>query len=242
VDNANARHIAVQDVDFDGNESLNHVHESVATGSLPTPAAGTEGELPYDSTVKQHVTITDADKIYVANANADATDYVRLPCMMHVGGLATPATANTTTEWGGWTLDATAEELICVATLPIPNGWTGANDLFLDIDFLLLNAETDGDDARFDGVWISVSNTDLASDARTETAFAAVDQDCSSGTQYDKYRVSLTIDHDDASNPVAVGDIFRATIFHAITGPATPVAGVIVVGAYVRVPVFNYDS
>lgn len=231
--------IAEGDRDFDANEAQNMKLHQLATGSLPT----TEALVWYDTTVDQHGgTSSSSAKRYWAFANTDASSVVQIPCSLNVTNAGTPATANTDTDLGGWQMDAATEELNIIAERPIPNGWTGADDLTLRVRCLLLNAETASDTIDLDGTWISMTPGSGDGPGKSATAFAAASQDISTGNaQYDLHTVSLTVDHDDATNPVAVGDVWKATVLHDPAAGGAPVAGIIVIGATLEVPVFNYN-
>ena len=230
--------IAEGDRDFDANEAQNVHLEELVTGSLPTAAAGTESRIWWDSTLEKPGTCSSAVNSYFAVCNADATTDIRVPMRMHVASLATPATANTATELGGWTLDAAADELCGVAR--VPAGWTAANDLTVEVQCLLLVAETAADDIDMDGNWISITPGSGDGASKTETGFAAVTQDIGAGNaQYDIHTVTLVVDHDDATNPVAAGDTFRCTINHNAAGQ---VAGIIVIGMDLVAPCFNFSG
>lgn len=230
-------HIAVQNVDFDGNEALNILAEKVATGSLVT----TEAQIQFDTTLKYLAWGDGTDTMYAKGFKSDASSYVRIPCALNVSSQGTPATASTATDLGGWQMDASGERLNVVAMKPIPAGWTGANDLVLEVECLLLNAETASDTIDLDMTWRSLSDAD--GPTKTGTEITAVSHDISTGNaQYDRHLVSMTVDFDDATNPVAVDDLFMAEIFHDPAAGGAPVAGIIVVGAYLKVPAFGPED
>ena len=233
-------HIAFANLDMDQNQMLNMRIEQLATGSLTAASAGAEGQLEWDITQGRLKLTGDTNNHYAAQCRTDASTNQRIEMRMHVASLGTPATASTDTEFGGWTLDAAADELCLVAR--VPSGWTAAEDLNIDVHCLLLAAETASDLIHMDGVWISATPGSGDSASKTETGFAAVSPSIgSANAQYDIHTVTLVVDHDDATNPVAAGDWIRATINHDVAG-ATPVAGVIVIGADLVVPCFNLDQ
>ncbi len=231
--------IAEGDRDFDGNEAQDLHLEEIATGSIPAAGASEESRIVWDSTVERAAVLGSARRGYVANCEMDGTTYVRIPCEINANQPATnPATANTATIFGGWTIDAANESLNAVATRPIPDSFTAAHDCRLDVDCLLLVAETSADTIDLDGTWRSLSVTDLPT--KTATAFSAASQAITTATQYAYYRVTLTVDHDDASNVMAADDLFVATLTHDVAAGANPVAGIVVVGVSLAVPVFNF--
>jgi hypothetical protein len=236
------QYILNQNLDAGGNQITNLVSEKLATGSLPTPGASTEGETPWDSTVERSTETSSTDNYYRARCNTDASTYKAIPCVLQVAGQGTPATEDAATIAGGWTLDAATERLNVVALERIPVGWTGANDLLLVADVQLENAETASDTIDLDGVWWSLAVGENVS-TKGSTAFAAASQSIgANASQYDRHIVTLTIDYDDATNTVATGSQFIATLQHDPAAGGAPVAGIIVVAVYLLVPVFNYRS
>lgn len=228
-------HILEAPLNCDGNEITGLLLEALATGSLST----TEARLQWDTDKNVPAYGDGTNTFYVGRTRTDASTYMRIPCALNVASLGTPATASTATIFGGWTLDAAAEELNIVALKPIPNGWTGAHDCLLEVHVLLLAAETANDDIDMDGVWWSLVNGENVS-TKSSTGFAAITQDIGSdNAQYDLHLCTLTVDHDDATNTVHTDDLFVATINHNVAGQ---VAGVVVVNACLAVPVWNYDD
>ena len=221
-----------------GKQLVDVLLEQLATGSLPT----VEGRVWYDTTVDAHGgTSSSSAKRYFAYCNADATTYARIPLIMGVQAVGTPATASVATEMGGWLMDAAAEELVGVSGVPIPAGFTGANDCTLAVRCLLANAETANDTINIGGNWIAITPGSGDGAGKTETAIAA---DASlditaANAQYDLHEVTLVVDYDHADNPIVAGDTFRCTINHDIAAGANPVNGIIVVGMDLKVPVFN---
>lgn len=225
--------------DYGGFEIQDVSLEKLATGSL----SATEARIQWDTTLNLVAWGDGTNTFYAGMTRTDASSYVRIPCTLNVTAIGTPATNPSTStildDW--WQLDAAAESLNCFADAPIPNGWTGANDLILEVECLLLAAETANDTIDLDCTWRSLSDGDLYT--KTATAATAASFDIGAGnTQYASHLVSITIDHDDATNPVAVDDRFQAIITHDPTAGANPVAGIIVKDAWLKVPVFNYDD
>lgn len=241
-DSSTSRHRVVANLDLDSNQLVNARFKNVATGSLTAAAAGVKGLVEFDTTLEKWALIGTSSQWYAAMALASATTYVRVPCDMNVGGIGTPATASTATEFGGWLMDATAEQLNVVSRQPVPNGWTGAHDLKLEIAFALNAAETNGDDADFEGTVRAITpGTDATNKTGTTIAPTAYDIGTASA-QYSLHKMQLTIDFDDATNPVAVGDYVSVVVNRDTVGGAGKVDGTIVVACNLVVPVFNFDS
>lgn len=234
-------HTLTTNLDFNGNEGRTLHLEEKATGSLPTPGASQESRVTYDSTLKYANLTTDANNLYLAYMNSNAGDYVAISCDLNVAAASTAATASTATRLGGWLMDATAEELNFVAKDPVPEGWTGANDLLLKVCFLLAAAETAADDVDMDCTWLSLTATSGDGSDKTGTAASTVNYDIG-GTaisQYDLHTLTVTIDHDDATNPVAAGDYISGYLSRNTVDGAGKVAGIIVVSATLLVPSFR---
>jgi len=235
--------IAEGNRDFNQKQAVNFRFEHLATGSLTAAAAGSESQAEWDSTLEKLCLINSTSRDYVAVCDIAATTKMEIPLRMTTAAVGTAGTASTATEWGGYLLDAVAEEVSFVAMAPIPNGWTAANDLTLKVWCLLANGETANDTIDLDGVWQSGTPCSGDGTGKTETAFTAESHDIGAhNAQYDFHEVELTVDYDDADNPVAAGDWFKATIHHDPTEGTDPVAGIIVVGGTLSVPVFNYSG
>jgi len=235
-------HILEENLDCDSNELVNAIAEKLATGSLPTPSAATEARMTWDSTLERFVFTGSATQTYAAECNTDGTTFVRLPCSLNVATLGTPATASAATIYGGWLMDATAEEVNVIALEPVPTGYTtvtaGSKDITLEIDCLLAAAETANDDIDLDGTMEAISDGAAPGDDSVAVVAAVHDIGANAG-QYDRHRVSLTFDYDLPSANVVAGDVLTAKLFHSVAGN---IAGIIVVGAYWKVPVLNFGS
>lgn len=229
----------VQPLDFDANQAVGFILERLVTANLPTPGAANEGRASWDDSRERGVLTGTTRSDYVARAAVGGTTYMRLPARLHVGGLGTPATADTSTELGGWLLDAVGEELLAVAEAPVPEDFTDAHDCALVAACLLKNAETAGDDIDMGGSWRAVTpNADAGSKAAT--AFTAVAQDIgSAAAQYSLHEVVLAMPYNDATNPIDAGDRLQAKLTR---NGLTNVAGVIVVSAHFRVPVWGFAA
>ena len=179
---------------------------------------------------------------YIAECNTDGTTFVRIPTTLNVATLGTPATASSATIYGGWLMNATAEELNVIASMPVPAGYTtvlaAAKDITLEVDCLLAQAETANDVLDLDGTMEAISDGAAPGDDSVAVVAATHDIVANAG-QYDRHRVSLTFDYDLPSANVAAGDTLTAKIFHSVAGQ---IADIIVVGAYWKVPVMNFDS
>lgn len=237
-------HLCKEALDFDGYEAKNMRAENLATGGLTAAAAGVKGQLEFDTTVEKLALIGTSVQWYLGAFAIDGSNYIRIPCRFSVTGIASnPATHPSTSTFLDdlWILDAAAETLYVFAEKPIPIGWTGANDLILEVECLLLNAETASDTIDLGLDWRSVG--DAALYTKTATTATAASHNISTGnTQYHSHLVSITVDHDDATNTVAVDDRFMGVLSHDPTAGANPVAGVIIKDAWLKIPVFGAED
>lgn len=217
-----------------------HAQEFV-TGSLPAAGAGEESRFAWDSTKKLWVVYTDAGRFYLAPLNLDGTDYFAIPCDLNVTTLGTPATPDVQTKKGGFLLDAASEALNWNTKHRIPDGWTGAHDLKLDVAFMLDGAEAANDvvDARTDWIAETPASGDDANRAVTASAAVAYDIGGTAIGAKDLHTARLTLAYNDATNPVAAGDMVSGTIVRTAAGGAGKVAGIIVYQATLLVPVFR---
>jgi len=222
--------------DFNLNQALQLVLEKLATGSLGLQ----EARLQWDQTLKRAVVGDGTLKQLLAQCANDKSTFVALPCRLGVAGLATPATAATGIEGEGWLLDAAAEELTVQALQRIPAGYAGGADLKLVVHALLANAETANDDIDLSGEYVSVTPGVDAWD-KAAASIAAVTHDIGATAigQYAAQAVELAIPHSTAGNEIAAGDILAARINHDAAGQ---VGGIIVTGAELLVPVFNFHA
>jgi len=233
------------DLDLNGNELKNAIHEKLVTGSLPAAGASTEGEYPWDSTVEQSVEISSTAQWYRARCNLDGTTHIATPVSLSsdvVSGPGTNPTQVTDTEMRGWLFDAaTTEELLLTAK--VPAGFTGAHDLTLRLSCVLQGAEDANDDIGWDMDWASLTpgtdGIDLAETAMTTstTDIGAVNADL------DLHDCDLTIDWDGPASNVAAGDLLRMVVSLSALGGAGEITnGVLLAHAELRTPAYNLNG
>jgi hypothetical protein len=235
-----------QDLDLNGNEVKNAVQEKLATGSLPAAGAATEGEVPWDSTVERLVSISSTEQHYLARCNLDGTDYISIPLSLAddlVTGPATNPTAVTDNEWKGWLFDAAGTEELLLSAV-VPAGWTTSHDLILRLTCALQGAETANDDIKWDCDWASITPGTGDALNKTETAATVSSTDIGAvNADLDVHDCDITIDHDDATNPVARGDLLKMVIsISALAGAGEIDNGVALLYAQLLVPAVNYNG
>src|SRR3990167_7751163 len=92
------KYVLNQPLAAQGNEITTLHLEQLATGSLPTPAAGTKAQVTFDSTKSLPVYTTATANYYNGGVNVDASEDVAIPCSLNpLATVARAATAATPT-------------------------------------------------------------------------------------------------------------------------------------------------
>lgn len=184
-------HILEQNLDFDLNEAINFRLEN--TGSLPTPGASTEGQVVYNESDKEVYFVTDSAVKRLQSSQTGATEK------------GIPAQIPSIDQIFDGTGDTAA--LRCI----VPDGWDEASDPQLELFYSLEQAETDGDDADWIGDFRSISFGDSRNKSQTTTA--EVNTDLGAGlSSGDTFSTKLVLDHDDATNPIAIDDLLEVEV------------------------------
>lgn len=204
-------------------------------GALPV-ASATNGGLLFYRTTDGEVFLADQPvsggwKGLLSVVQGASFDTVELDLSGDVGNDATnPPTKATKGVLEGWLFDATNEKR--TFAFVVPKNWTADTDLFLHLYQVLDAAETAGDDIEWSG---EVRSLVLQQDKVTKAATALVDAATDIGADVDgidagggPHRTTLTIDHDDATNPVAIGNLLLITVWRKTVGGAGLVAGTVV--------------
>lgn len=222
------------DVDLDGHQLLNARLENL--GSHTTPAAGVVGEVYLYTTAGKMYVIASATKREVLFSGSN-TDY--MPLDLPASALErdgtnppTAATKGTTPTLRGWLFDA-ANELASFA-FRVPAGYAADADLKLRLFCILNQAETSGDDIdwTFDYVVRQPASSEVVSATSTQVTVA---QDMAANVADGSvHMVDLTLAYNDATNPIAAGDLIVGEIHRTDLANC---GGVIVVGIQLLVPV-----
>ena len=204
-------------------------------GSLPGAVAGNAGLLVY-RTSDGEVYVADqpvsgAWKGMLSVKVAGSYDTVELDLSGDLGNDATnPPTKKRKGVLEGWLFDATNEKR--TFAFVVPKNWSANADLKLHLDQVLDAAETAGDDIEWSG---EVRSLAPAEDKVSKAATALVDATTDIGADVDgiddgggPHRTTLTIDHDDATNAVAIGNLLLITDWRKTVGGAGLVAGTVV--------------
>lgn len=199
-----------------------------------TPASGQVGRLWQNSSsgLVKYVADASTAKVIVAAA---ITETIRtdLPLGSWTVG-STPPTATTkgtTPAVAGLLFDATAETAVC--SVRVPAGYGGVSDLTLRTFWLLNVAETSGDDldVTIDLVSITPGNNEAVT--KTSTAATGTTDIGANTAEGADVTVDITLDYNDATNPIAAGDMLHMEMH--LTN-VTGVAAAIFVGAQLLAP------
>lgn len=173
-----------------------------------TPASGQVGRIWQNSTSGLVKIVKDASTAHVLVSSA-ITDTIKteLPLGAWTKGSTPPtdATKGTTPTMAGWQFDATAETAVC--NVRVPAGYGGVSDLTLRTFWALNQTETSGDDldVTVDLVSCQPDNNEAVSKTSTQ---ATGTTDIGSNTADGAVTiVDVTLDYDDATNPIAAGDM-----------------------------------
>lgn len=204
------------------------------TASDPTPSANNVGQEILHTGISKKKVVTDSSTIEVvcSGSNADMIP-VELPLEAWTLGSTPPtaATVGTTPAMPALLFDATGETVSI--GVRVPAGYSGDADLKLRLHFALVSTETAGDDINvtLDLVCVDTDSDEAVTQTSTQ---ATVSHDLGATvTQDTVHTVELTIDYDDANNPVAAGD-FLVLEFHLTN--TTTVASVHFLGGQLLVP------
>lgn len=206
-------------------------------GSHTTPASGVVGEvylLTGDSKARVIVSATEREVLLSANN----TDYFAVDAYGSMQRDATnpptAATKGTTPTVRGWLFDATNE--LASFTCRAPQGYSADADVKLRLLCILNQAETAGDDIDWTCNYVvrAPGSAELVSD--TSTAATVASDLGSTVADGSVHVVDLTLAYNDATNPIAAGDIIAAEISRT---NLTNCGGVILVGAAFLFPVGN---
>jgi hypothetical protein len=225
--------IVHSNVNFSNYQATNFRLEN--TASHTTPASGVIGEPYLHTGTSKAWIVTSASKREVV-LSGFSTDYISiwLPVKAWDWDATNPPTAatiGTTPTIRGAQFDATNEKMSIA--VPVPAGYSGDADLKLRVWAYLLSAETDNDtiDATIDLVSVAPDAEEVPTGTSTQ---ATVAESIGTGnTQYSLHKFDFTLDYNDATNPIAAGDLLEMEF--ALSSVAS-VSGIIVRGAQLLVP------
>lgn len=223
-------------------ESIDGNHELIGwrfenTATAPTPSAGTVGQVVLDTgggTNRMKVVRDSSTLDTVMHGNSAEYIPVDLPISSWDRDATNPPTVTdigTTPSVRGWAFNATNEQ--ASTQVRVPKGYSASADLKLRVWCALESAETASDtiDATLDLVSLTPNNDEALTKASTQ---ATVSHDISTNNaQYSLHTFDFTIDFDDATNPVAAGDMLCMEF--ALSSVAS-VAGIVVLGTTLLVP------
>lgn len=192
-----------------------------------TPGAGNVGAVYLETTGGRMKIVKDSSTLDAVMHGSNA-EFIR---ERHLAGSLdldatnppTAVTVGTTPTIRGLLFDATNEKV--GMSFQVPDGYSADTDLFVEVACYLNAAETANDtiDATLDLVSLTPNNNELANKTSTQ---ATISHDIGANTaQYSLHTFRFTIDYDDATNPVAAGDMLECEF--ALSSVAS-VAGIIV--------------
>ena len=203
-------------------------HESVSAGKdgFLYLLTGT-GEMYF-----QDQAVDGVNKHLTAVTDGTTTDSINLPLENRMLGATPPtaATKGTSPVLHGYLFDATAEKM--TLAFRVPANYSADGDLTVRLSCVLNQAETSGDDIDWSGDLRVVDHTEDVTGTSTAVAASLTDigATVADGTLIE---CNLTIDYDDANNPVAAGDWCFLEIYRT---NLTEVTGVILVAATLVYP------
>ena len=220
------------DLNFNQNEALNMRLENL--GAHGTPASGNDGEIYLLTSDGEcyflDFTVDNSVKKILSVIAGTTTDAVVIPFgPLDASNPPTAGTKGTTPTVRGWLFDATNE--IMSLNVRVPANYSADGDLTLRLVCVLNQAETAADDIDWTVDLLSLA--DGESTTGTSTAATVAHDIGSDNADGDVHFVDITIDYDDASNPVAAGDELLMEIHRT---NLDTVDGVILTSAYLIYP------
>ncbi len=166
----------------------------------------------------------------VAGTTVERKDIPLSPVGIPSSNPPTQVEIGTTPTIRGYLLDATNEKF--TLTTRIPTNYSEDGDLTLVLRVLLNAAETANDDINVTADLVAFADTEAANKTSTQ---ASVDHDIgANNAQYDCHEVPITIDYDDANNPITPNDNLVVEVY---LDSVASVAGVVLIGAHLQYPV-----
>lgn len=217
-----------------GNNQLTNVRLE-NTASHTTPASGVIGE-PYlhTGTSKGWLVVSAAKREVILSGYSSDCIPIWIPAGAWDRDATNPPTAaavGTSPVVRGWQFDATNEK--ASFAVKVPAGYSADADVKLEFYAYLLSAETDSDtiDAAADYVSLQPDNEELAT--ATSTQATCAESIGTGNTQYSLHKFVITLAYNDATNPIAAGDMLE--IEFGLTSVAS-VAGIIMRGVLCKFP------
>lgn len=175
-----------------------------------------------------------ADTRYLTNNGPLALHHLHVGLTeVRMGSTApTKITVGTTPAVNGLLFDAVNE--VYQVQFMVPDDWTGTDDITMDLFFALEGGETAGDSIAFTGDYVAGTvGTDTVTKTSTQLLVTElVVAGCVAANCL--YKVTFTLDYDDADNPLAVDDVMVMDIHRT---NITNVAGVILVSIAIHAPI-----
>jgi hypothetical protein len=220
-------------VNFSNYQATNFRLEN--TASHTTPASGVIGEPYLHTGTSKAWIVTSASKREVV-LSGFSTDYIAtwIPAGAWERDATNPPTdaaVGTSPVVRGWQFDATNEK--ASFSVKVPAGYSADANPILEFYAYLLSAETDADtiDAAVDYVSLQPDNEEVPT--ATSTQATCAESIGTGNTQYSLHKFTIALTYNDATNPVAAGDLLEVEF--GLTSVAS-VAGIIMRGVLAKFP------
>jgi len=105
--------------------------------------------------------------------------------------------------------------------LEVPSDWDGASDATLEVYFYLVSAPSDTETVDFVASYAAVEKNNGEQIDPTATSASGTYTQSGAGTAEDLLEATITIDYDDATNPLAAGDLLPIKFNRAVSGTAS---------------------
>lgn len=231
-----------QDLDCDLFQLIDMRVENIANASIPAASAARKGQVMFDTDEERLWLILSSLRGRIAHCIESSTELEHW-CNLAPGvvdGPTTNPTSVTRQDVEGWLFANTSGELCIMAR--VPSGWDGASDILVDLFSSLDDnaGETAGDNLRYQGDVRSMSLGTGDGLDKTETAVPSATVDIgSANAEHDVHVCTLVIDHDDATNPVAAGDLLKLNVRRATHDGAGEVGDSFLFAARFRFKIVN---
>lgn len=228
-------YILRQDLDCNKKALLLPKLGAVAQASLEPIADGNFAVLQIETETGRIVVGADSGgKRYVLGRfDLAGSSYVPIECVIDTAGLANPAGTSTIDGQPGWVLDDNNDRIRINAKQPIPEGWTAAHDVLIELLVKLGQAESVGDniDAR---AFFKTALIGSGGHSGSATTANSGQPNMTTGLATgDFQRVTIAMPRADATNPTAVDAMVQAEIGR---NGLTNVGSILVVSARLLVP------
>lgn len=204
-------------------------------GEGDTPAGGSATTLarsdhthgsPADYTPKAHAPAHESgggDVLELQKIEGSYTRHIDVVAAMAGVGPTAP-TEDPQDTYHGRGFDADAEQ--AYLTWEVPGDWDAASDMKLIVHWMATSGDAvaDTEELKWDADYRS-AEVGETSDQGTLVSITGTHTQSGAGADKEKYKTEITIDHDDANQPLTVGDEVGMLFNRDVTGETTPYSG-----------------